>query len=85
MAACGFPSAKNGLSGSSASRCSGSGIRPQLSVYSSGREESSTARLEEHAVARVERLAMPDLDPNLLALMGVSSGTYLGLKISEKG
>jgi hypothetical protein len=27
---------------------------------------------------------MPDFDNTLLALMGVSSGTYLGFKIPEK-
>ena len=28
-------------------------------------------------------LAMPEFDTNLLALMGISSGAYLGLKIPE--
>ncbi len=26
---------------------------------------------------------MPSFDPSLLALMGISSGTYLGMKIPE--
>ncbi|MEO7274091.1 MAG: hypothetical protein ABIX28_08415 [Vicinamibacterales bacterium] len=30
------------------------------------------------------RLSMPELDANLLALLGISSGTYLGLKIPEQ-
>ena len=30
------------------------------------------------------RLAMPDFDNQLLALMGISSGTYLGFKLPEK-
>jgi hypothetical protein len=30
------------------------------------------------------RLAMPEFDATLLALMGISSGTYLGFKIPEK-
>lgn len=30
-------------------------------------------------------LAMPDFDPTLLGLMGVSSGTYVGLKYPEEG
>jgi hypothetical protein len=30
-----------------------------------------------------QSLAMPDFDPSLLALMGISSGTYLGMKIPE--
>ena len=30
------------------------------------------------------RLSMPELDTNLLALLGISSGTYLGLKIPEQ-
>jgi hypothetical protein len=33
----------------------------------------------------LERLGMPQFDANLLALMGISSGTYLGLKVPEKG
>ena len=34
-----------------------------------------------HEVYKV--LAMPSFDPSLLALMGISSGTYLGMKIPE--
>jgi hypothetical protein len=30
-----------------------------------------------------DNLAMPDFDPTLLALQGLSAGTYLGLKIPE--
>jgi hypothetical protein len=30
------------------------------------------------------RLSMPDFNATLLALMGISSGTYLGFKIPEK-
>jgi hypothetical protein len=29
-------------------------------------------------------LAMPDFDPTLLGLMGISSGTYIGFKFPEK-
>jgi hypothetical protein len=29
-------------------------------------------------------LAMPQIDDSMLILMGISSGTYLGLKIPEK-
>jgi hypothetical protein len=29
------------------------------------------------------RLSMPEFDPTLLALLGISSGTYLGFKIPE--
>jgi hypothetical protein len=29
-------------------------------------------------------LAMPDFDPTLLGLMGLSSGTYVGFKFPEK-
>lgn len=35
------------------------------------------------AIEVLARLAMPQFDANLLALMGISSGTYLGLKIPE--
>lgn len=35
-----------------------------------------------HSVVR--KLSMPDFDESLLVLMGISSGTYLGLKIPEK-
>jgi len=36
-------------------------------------------------VARVfVHLAMPDFDSQLLALMGISSGTYIGFKFPEK-
>jgi hypothetical protein len=31
-----------------------------------------------------ESLAMPDFDANLLTLMGISSGTYIGFKFAEK-
>jgi hypothetical protein len=34
--------------------------------------------------AVLKNLAMPQFDENLIILMGVSSGTYLGLKIPEK-
>ena len=30
------------------------------------------------------RLAMPEFDDTLLALMGISSGAYLGFKLPEK-
>ena len=30
------------------------------------------------------KLAMPAFDPTLLVLMGISSGTYLGFKVSAK-
>jgi hypothetical protein len=36
------------------------------------------------AIELLARLAMPDFDTNLLALLGISTGTYLGLKIPEK-
>jgi hypothetical protein len=29
------------------------------------------------------RLAMPEFNPTLLGLMGISAGTYLGFKIPE--
>src|SRR5205085_7867446 len=32
----------------------------------------------------VTKLAMPAFDPTLLVLMGISSGTYLGFKVSAK-
>jgi hypothetical protein len=35
------------------------------------------------AVAVTRVLAMPDFDDTLLALQGLSAGTYLGLKITE--
>jgi hypothetical protein len=35
------------------------------------------------AVAVTRILAMPDFDTTLLALQGLSAGTYLGLKVSE--
>jgi hypothetical protein len=31
-----------------------------------------------------DRLAMPEFSPTLLALMGISAGTYLGFKVPEK-
>jgi hypothetical protein len=31
-----------------------------------------------------QELRMPDLDVSLLALMGVSAGTYLGFKVPER-
>ena len=31
-----------------------------------------------------ERLAMPEFNTTLLALMGISAGTYLGFKIPER-
>ncbi len=31
-----------------------------------------------------QKLAMPEFDATLLALMGISSGVYLGFKIPEK-
>jgi hypothetical protein len=35
-------------------------------------------------VSVYNRLAMPDFSPTLLALMGISSATYLGAKIPEE-
>lgn len=36
------------------------------------------------AIEVLARLGMPEFETNLLALMGISSGTYLGLKIPEQ-
>jgi hypothetical protein len=35
-------------------------------------------------VKAASTLAMPEFDPTLLALMGISSGTYLGFKVQGK-
>ncbi len=37
-----------------------------------------------YVVALYRTVATQDLDPNLLTLMGISSGTYLGFKLPEK-
>jgi len=37
-----------------------------------------------YVIAVYDKLAMPDFDTTLLALLGISSGVYLGFKIPEK-